>query len=98
MCNSWLVAFPLEDGNIQVFLRPHALPGGALELRSPPGTFGDPGAYVVVDHGGTHAARLPIHETIHVYADDHGDLRTDHSLRLWSVPVLRLHYKLTRIA
>ena len=90
------VAFPLEAGNVQVFLRPRVLPGGDLELTSPTGTFGDDGAYVVVDDSGTHGARAPIHETFRVYLDREGVLRTDHVLRLWSAPVVRLHYKLTR--
>lgn len=91
------VAFPLEAGNVQVFLRPSVLPGGALELSSPTGSFGDNGAYVVVeDRGRTHAARAPIHETFRVYLDREGVLRTDHLLCLWSAPVVRLHYKLTR--
>jgi hypothetical protein len=91
------VAFPLEAGNVQVFLRPSVLPSGALELSSPAGSFGDNGAYVVVeDRGRTHAARAPIHETFRVYLDREGVLRTDHLLCLWSVPVVRLHYKLTR--
>lgn len=89
------VTFPLESGNVQVFLRPRALPGGALELSSPAGSFGQDGAYVVVEVGGrTHAARAPIHETFRVYVDDEQVLRTDHVLRLWSLPVVRLHYKL----
>lgn len=91
------VAFPLESGNVQVFLRPSVLPDGGLELCSPSGRFGEDGAYVVVDTGGTHAARVPIHETFRVYADDEGILRTDHVLRLWSATAVRLHYKLTRV-
>jgi hypothetical protein len=90
------VAFPLESGNVQVFLRPRALPGGALELSSPGGVFGNDGAYVVVRGGDrTHASRAPIHETFRVHVDDEGVLRTDHELRLWSATVVRLHYKLT---
>ncbi|RKT82365.1 hypothetical protein SAMN05421805_11667 [Saccharopolyspora antimicrobica] len=90
------VAFPLESGNIQVFLEPVALPDGALELRSPAGAFGRNGAYAVVeDKGRTFAARIPIHETFRVYVDDEGTLRTDHALRLWSARVVRLHYKLS---
>ena len=91
------VAFPLEDGNVQVFLRPRALPGGNLELSSPVGPFGGNGAYVVVDERGTHAARAPIHETFKVYVDREGELRTDHHLRLWSASVVRMHYKLSRV-
>ncbi|AXK33833.1 hypothetical protein DVA86_15370 [Streptomyces armeniacus] len=91
------VAFPLEAGNVQVFLRPRATRDGALELTSPAGAFGDNGAYVVVAHDGrAHAARVPIHETFRVYTDSEGTLRTDHVLRLWSATAVRLHYKLTR--
>ena len=90
------VAFPLQAGNVQVFLRPKVLPGGALELSSPTGVFGQDGAYVVVERGNrTHAARAPIHELFRVYVDPEGTLRTDHTLRLWSATVVRLHYKLT---
>jgi hypothetical protein len=93
------VAFPLQAGNVQVFLRPRVLPGGALELSSPAGAFGRDGAYVVVESGGrTHGARAPLHELFRVYVDREGTLRTDHTLRLWSATVVRLHYKLTRTA
>lgn len=89
------VAFPLEAGNVQVLLRPRALPDGALGLSSPAGSFGQDGAYVVVETGGrTHAARVPIHETFRVYVDTEGVLRTDHHLCLRSATVVRLHYKL----
>jgi hypothetical protein len=89
------VAFPLEAGNVQVFLQPRVLAGGALELSSPAGAFGQNGAYVVVeDRGGCFAARAPIHETFRVYVDSEGVLRTDHVLRLWSATAVRLHYKL----
>ena len=89
------VTFPLEDGNVQVFLRPRLLPSGDLELSSPGGRFGTDGAYVVVRVGGrVHAARAPIHETFRVYVDRDGVLRTDHDLRLWAATAVRLHYKL----
>ena len=88
------VAFPLEAGNVQVFLRPYA-EDGALVLESPPGPFGSDGAYVVVeDHGPAFAARVPVHETFRVYVDPVGVVRTDHVLRLWSAAAVRLHYKL----
>lgn len=92
------VAFPLQAGNVQVFLRPSARPDGALELSSFSGAFGDNGTYVVVeDRGGSYAARAPIHETFSVYIDGEGVLRTDHVLCLWSATVVRLHYKLTPV-
>lgn len=48
------VAFPLEAGNVQVFLHPRVTADGALELTSPAGAFGENGAYVVVQDRGTH--------------------------------------------
>ncbi len=90
------VAFPLESGNLQVFLRPSVTDDGGLVLESPPGGFGQDGAYVVVRDGRDFAARAPLHETFHVYVDDRGVLRTDHELRLRTMLALRLHYKLER--
>lgn len=91
------VAFPLEAGNVQVFLRPSLGAEGSLLLQSPQGRFGDDGAYVMVhDRGRDFAARIPLHETFHVFLDEHGVLRTDHELRLAGMRVARLHYKLER--
>jgi len=92
------VAFPLESGNVQVFLRPEPGPDGSMRLESPSGPFGRDGAYVLVEQAGRHfAARAPVHESFHVYVDPHGVLRTDHELRLWSATAVRLHYKLERV-
>ncbi|WP_278256581.1 hypothetical protein [Nocardioides convexus] len=89
------VAFPLESGNVQVFLRPQVLADGSLLLESPAGRFGADGAYVVVEDGGaTYASRAPVHETFHVHLDDRDVLRTDHVLRLGRATAMRLHYKL----
>ena len=91
------VAFPLESGNVQVFLRPSVTDDGGLVLESPPGSFGQDGAYVVVRDGGRdYAARVPLHETFHVYVDERR--RPAHRPRAapaqaWAV---RLHYKLER--
>jgi hypothetical protein len=84
---------------VQVFLRPTVTDDGGLVLASPTGAFGQDGAYVVVRDGpgaGAHAARVPLHETFHLYVDPDGVLRTDHELRLWSASAVRLHYKLER--
>ncbi|WP_353356896.1 hypothetical protein [Intrasporangium sp. DVR] len=90
------VAFPLEAGNVQVFLRPYA-DDGALVLKSPRGRFGDDGAYVLVEDGGcSFAARVPVHESFRIYVDPGGVLRTDHVLQLWNTTAMRLHYKLER--
>ncbi len=92
------VSFPLQSGNVQVFLRPSVESDGSLLLSSPAGPFGSDGAYVVVqaDGGRSHAARVPLHERFHVYRDHRGILRTDHELRLYRSLVLRLHYRLER--
>jgi len=90
------VAFPLESGNVQVFLRPSVQQDGSLVLSSSAGAFGTDGAYVVVrdDDRGTYATRVPIHERFHVYRDHRGVLRTDHELRFLRSLVVRLHYRL----
>lgn len=90
------VAFPLESGNVQVFLRPSVTDDGGLVLESPPGRFGQDGAYVVVCEGRHVAARVPLHETFHVYVDPRGVLRADHELRLRGMSAVRLHYRLER--
>jgi hypothetical protein len=33
-------------------------------------------------------------ESIHVYVDEQGMLRTAHVFRFWSLEMLRLHYKI----
>ena len=89
------VAFPLESGNVQVFLRPSVGSDGSLVLSSASGVFGGDGAYVVVRSSrGAYAAGPPIRERFHVYRDRRGVLRTDHELRLYRAQVLRLHYRL----
>jgi len=95
------VAFPLQDGNVQVFLRPGVGEDGSLVLESPPATtrraFGTEGAYVTVrGRGHAYAAAVPVVEHFRVYVDERGALRCDHRLRLWSATALRLHYKLDR--
>lgn len=90
------VTFPLEDGNVQVFLKPSVGIGGSLILSSPAGKFGQDGAYTVVaEKQADYASRAPIHEVFHVYVDDEGVLRTDHVLKLWRMTAVRLHYRLT---
>jgi hypothetical protein len=91
------VSFPLPNGRLLVLLEPKVRPDGGLTLLSPVARVGEPGAYLVVDHPSDCAARrIPIHEQFDIYTDDHGVLRTDHTLTLWRIPVIRLHYELTR--
>lgn len=89
------VSFPLENGNVQVYLRPSNGPEGSMTLSSPPGPFGDDGAYVtVVDGARTYAARVPVHEEFRLYVDNEGVARTDHVLKMWGATAVRLHYRL----
>lgn len=91
------VSFPLQHGNVQVFLRPWVARDGSLRLSSGRGRFGQDGAYVLVRHGDVHhAARVPLHEEFRVFVDDEDVLRTDHLLRWGAAPLLRLHYRMTR--
>ncbi len=94
------VVFPLPNGSLMVFLRPGVAADGALSLVSPPGTMGEDGTYLVVAAGGgtdeAFVRRVPLHEEFLVYVDDEGVLRADHALDLWSLPVIRLHYRLER--
>jgi len=92
------VVFPLPLGSVQVFLRPSVDSRGGLHLRSPLGRFGEDGAYLVLERSGDilNARRVPLNEHFHVFVDDDGDVRCDHSLRLWNVPAVRLHYRLRR--
>lgn len=89
------VAFPLENGSVQVFLTPRNDPDGSFWLHSRSTDFGADGAYSVVQVGGRwYAAQVPLRETFHVFTDGDGVLRTDHWLRFGRWQALRLHYRL----
>jgi hypothetical protein len=92
------VVFPLPLGSPQVYLRPSVDEHGGLHLRSPLGRFGEDGAYLVLERPGSRllARRIPIAEHFHLFVDADGDVRTDHSLKLWNIPAVRLHYRLRR--
>jgi hypothetical protein len=92
------VVFPLPLGSLPVLLSPSADGSGGFLLRSALGPFGGDGAYLVLHRadGTLNVRRIPIAEQFHVYVDDDGDLRTDHHLRLWSVPAITLHYRMRR--
>ena len=90
------VIFPLPSGSLPVLLRPSA-DRGDLHLHSPLGDFGDNGAYLLLRRRSALVVRrIPIAEHFHLHVDRDGDVRTDHSLRLGRLPVLRLHYRLRR--
>src|SRR5262249_49762531 len=94
------VVFPLPNGNAVVVLQPEVDAEGAVTVRSVGRGFGEAGFYFTVhNHQGQMWARYvkSLREEIRVYADG-PDVRADHSLRLWGLPFLRLHYRLRRTA
>lgn len=93
------MVFPLPNGSISIFLRPENGVDGALRLRSPIGNFGDDGAYVLVaapDGRRAWVRRAPLAENFDVYVDEEGVVRADHALHLWTIPVIRFHYRLEK--
>ena len=92
------VTFPLPIGWLPVFLTPSADADGGFHLHSRILPFGEEGSYLVMDRfdGTLNVRRLPLNEHFHVYPDADGDLRCDHSLRLYDIPAVRLHYRMKR--
>ena len=72
---------------------------GSLSVESIGNAFGDPGFYFVVhDNDGMVWARYveSLEEEIRVYAAESGTVRADHTLWLWGIKFLRLHYRMRR--
>jgi hypothetical protein len=95
------VTFPLPLGSSTVFLRPEVQPDGSFKLISSGSRFGDPGFYRMVETDAEHWKVRYIRtlkEMFHVWVDEAGTLRTDHTVRFLGMAVLRLHYKLTPAA
>ena len=93
------VVFPMPNGNATVVLRPRAEPDGALTLDSSGRRFGDVGFYRLAARGPDHVKVWHIRslkEHFRVYVDAQGVLRCDHMVRFLGLPVLRLHYKISK--
>ncbi len=91
------VVFPLPNGSATVLLRPEVRRDGSLDLISAGKGFGDAGFYFLVrrDRDSWWVRKLDtMKESLHVYVDRHGVLRTDHVFRLWGLRFLRLHYRM----
>jgi len=91
------VVFPLPNGNGIVLMKPLVHADATFTVASIGEKFGDPGFYFVVHAGnGTARARYvaSLRETIHVYPSTEGAVRADHSLSLWGIRFLRLHYRM----
>lgn len=90
------VSFPVQHGNATVLLRVDVQPDGSVILVSRGKGIGDAG-YYRVRRSGREAVRVkyvPLKETIHVFVDDEGVLRTDHIFYFWRSKFLHLHYKM----
>jgi hypothetical protein len=93
------VVFPLPNGNAIVVMKAVAHADGSLSVQSIGRGFGDPGFYFVVhDSNGMVWARYvrSLEEEIRVYAAENGTVRADHTLWLWGIKFLRLHYRMRR--
>lgn len=91
--------FPLPNGNAIVLLRPEVGPRNSLVLVSEGRRFGDPGFYFTVHRpGGAVVARYlrSFRERIHVYPAAGAEVRADHTMSLWGLRCLHLHYRLRR--
>ena len=95
------VVFPMPSGSATVVLRPAIDETGALVLDSSGGRFGGAGFYRVQarDAGRVRVWMIrTLKEHFRVYVDGEGVLRCDHAIRFLGLPVLRLHYKMTRVS
>jgi hypothetical protein len=92
------VVFPLPNGNAQVHLRPEVDDSGALLVISAGTRFGDPGFYFTVQRPNGMWARYvrTMRETIRVYPALDDGVRADHTMWLWGMVFLRLHYRSRR--
>ncbi|HEX2312171.1 MAG TPA: hypothetical protein VHJ17_00430, partial [Thermomonospora sp.] len=93
------VGFPVPQGSFTATLAPYDRPGGGLRLTSSGGDLGHPGHYLsYVDPDTRRLTTLAVHgfaEELDVYVTD-GELRAEHSFRLFGLPFLVLHYRMRR--
>lgn len=90
------VAFPLPNGAAVVVMKIEVKEDGSLLLVSDGKKYGQAGFYFTLRNKDYYRVRFvrSMHEQIHVYTDTRGDLRTDHKLFFWGLPLLTLHYKI----
>ncbi len=91
------VVFPLPNGNGVVLMKPEVHEDGSLTVKSAGERFGEPGFYFTVyrSDGKVYARYVrALREWIHVYETERGDVRADHTLTLFGLVFLRLHYRL----
>lgn len=90
------VTFPCR-GSANVYLAPVAYPDGSFGLVSAGSAFGRTGFYRLIDGGPQHYIVRHVRtlrEIFHVYVDEEGTLRTEHSVLFLGLTIIRLHYKI----
>jgi hypothetical protein len=96
------VVFPLPNGNAIVIMRPKLREDGSFAVVSRGSGFGDAGFYFTVRRGDRVRARYvkAMREEIVVYPADAGEsaggVRADHTLWIFGMRFLQLHYRLRR--
>ena len=91
------VTFPC-DGSANVYLRPVAHADGSFGLDSSGSAWGRSGFYRIVRSSAGHRRVRyvkTLHELFHVYVDNEGVLRTEHTISFLGLTIIRLHYKMT---
>lgn len=91
------VTFPVPRGSAGVVLRPQAEEDGSFRLIAEGRRMGDPGFYRIVKISDQKWAvrYIPnLRERFHVYVSSDGNLRTEHTIRILGIQVLKLHYKM----
>lgn len=93
------VIFPLPNGSATVVLKPKVNDDGSFTLLSQGKKIGDAGFYFILkknENSGWLRYIKAMHESLHVYIDNRGVLRTDHLLNMWGSKFLHLHYRMKR--
>lgn len=89
--------FPMPHGNATVLLQPLNHGAAELLLISRGASFGEPGFYRVerLGEGTLRVWRVrSLIERLRLYVDPQGEVRCEHEVRFWGLPVLALHYRL----
>jgi hypothetical protein len=90
------VVFPMPKGNVTVILRVEIQTDGSVKLISDGRYKNGPGYYRMqsVNKEFRKIKKIPLQESIHVYEDEDGTLRTDHLFYFFKIKLLHLHYKI----
>ena len=91
------VIFPLPNGNATVFMTTEVTKKGDFILRSNGKKFGENGFYFnLKNKNNQYYTRFvkAMHEKLEVYVDTQQVLRASHTFYFYTIPFLKLHYKM----